>query len=105
MAGPPATAHEPLVLGIDPGLRICGCGLVRGATRPEFVAGGVIRPRTRDSIGQCLLMLHTELAPLIESYHPDEVAIEEPFVGALAPASALAIGQARSAVVLAAAAA
>jgi crossover junction endodeoxyribonuclease RuvC len=37
-------------------------------------------------------------------YRPDEVAIEEPFVGGLNPASALAIGQARAAAVLAAAA-
>jgi crossover junction endodeoxyribonuclease RuvC len=92
------------VLGIDPGLRVCGWGVVRGAARPEFVGCGVIRPKTTESIGQRLLFLHEAVAGLIETYAPDEVAIEEPFVGALNPASALAIGQARSAAVLAAAA-
>jgi crossover junction endodeoxyribonuclease RuvC len=84
---------------------VCGWGFVRGGSPAVYVACGVIRPRTRDSIGQRLLTLHTQIGRLIEGYRPDEVAIEEPFVGALAPASALAIGQARAAAVLAAAAA
>jgi crossover junction endodeoxyribonuclease RuvC len=101
----PTSNLQILVLGIDPGLRICGWGIVRGAAKPEFVAGGVIRPRTRDSIGQRLLTLHEQMTSVISTYAPDEVAIEEPFIGALAPASALAIGQARAIAVLAAAAA
>jgi crossover junction endodeoxyribonuclease RuvC len=97
--------ERPLVLGIDPGLRLCGWGLVRGGPTPEYVAAGVLRPRTRDSIGRRLLHLHTEVARLIATYAPDEMAIEDPFVGALAPASALSIGQARAAALLAGAAA
>src|SRR6266545_4165041 len=85
MAASPATAEQPLVLGIDPGLRICGWGVVRGGPQPELIAAGV--------------------AELIQTYAPDEIAIEDPFVGAIQPASALAIGQARAAAVLAAASA
>ncbi|MPZ50741.1 MAG: crossover junction endodeoxyribonuclease RuvC [Dehalococcoidia bacterium] len=95
---------QPLVLGIDPGLRVCGWGIVRGAQRPEYVAGGVIRPKAGDSIGRRLLQLNQEIAGVIQTYGPDEVAIEEQFVGALNPTSALAIGQARAAAVIAAAA-
>jgi crossover junction endodeoxyribonuclease RuvC len=103
MPGDPAAATEPLVLGIDPGLRVCGWGVVRGGARPEFVACGSIKPHPRDSFARRLLFLHGGLERLVASYRPDEVAIEDPFVGALQPASALAIGQARAAAVIAAA--
>lgn len=94
---------SPLVLGIDPGLRICGWGLVR-AGRPQGFGGcGVIKPRTSEPVEKRLLHLHAQVSQLIEAYHPDEVAIEDPFVGALNPASALAIGQARAVAMLAAA--
>ena len=102
MNGPPATNDRPLVLGIDPGLRVCGWGVLRGGPHPDYVACGVVRPRVRDSLPQRLTVLHDELSRLIELYRPEEVAIEDPFVGALAPASALAIGQARAVGLLAA---
>jgi crossover junction endodeoxyribonuclease RuvC len=99
MTGVPAPA--PLVLGIDPGLRICGWGLVRAGQPPSYVACGVIRPRASETIAQRLLVLHSRIADLVDQFAPDEMAIEDPFVGALSPASALAIGQARAAAVLA----
>src|SRR6266545_7839445 len=105
MAASPATAEQPLVLGIDPGLRICGWGVVRGGPQPELIAAGVIRPKASDPITTRLLCLNAGVAELIQTYAPDEVAIEDPFVGAIQPASALAIGQARAAAVLAAASA
>jgi crossover junction endodeoxyribonuclease RuvC len=49
------------------------------------------------------LQLHTAVTQLIETYRPDEMAVEDPFVGAVNPASALAIGQARAIAMLAAA--
>jgi crossover junction endodeoxyribonuclease RuvC len=103
MSGDPPAATEPLILGIDPGLRICGWGIVRGGQRSAYVACGAIRPRTRETFAQRLLAIHESVRELIETYRPDEVAIEDPFVGSLQPASALAIGQARAAAVLAAA--
>jgi crossover junction endodeoxyribonuclease RuvC len=96
---------EPVVLGIDPGMRVCGWGVVRGGRLPAFQACGAIKPPTKNRFEQRLLVLHTEISRLIEVYTPTEVAIEDPFVGALQPASALAIGQARAAAMLAAAAA
>ncbi len=50
-----------------------------------------------------LLAIHQGVADLIARYAPSEVAVEDPFVGNVAPASALLIGQARAAAVLAAA--
>lgn len=100
MTGAPAS---PLVLGIDPGLRICGWGLVRAGQRPVYDGCGVVKPKTTESVEKRLLHLHTSVWQLIETYHPDEIAIEDPFVGALNPASALMIGQARAVAMLAAA--
>jgi crossover junction endodeoxyribonuclease RuvC len=97
-------APGPTVLGIDPGMRVCGWGIVSGGSG-GYVACGAIKPRVKDTFAQRLLVLHQEIVRLIQDYAPTEVAIEDPFVGALQPASALAIGQARAAAVLAAAAA
>ena len=104
MSGVPVGKTEPIVLGIDPGMRICGWGVVRGGAG-GYVACGAIRPRVKDTFAQRLLVLHQGIEKLIEEYAPTEVAIEDPFVGALQPASALAIGQARAAAIIAAAAA
>jgi crossover junction endodeoxyribonuclease RuvC len=103
MSSAPAPSNEPVVLGIDPGMRICGWGVVGGAG--GFVACGAIRPSTKDTFAQRLLVVYQGIEKLIQDYAPAEVAIEDPFVGALQPASALAIGQARAAAVIAAASA
>ena len=94
---------ERRTLGIDPGLIVCGWGLVTAGATPVFVACGTIRPRPKDAIGVRLLHLHDAISALIAEQGPAEVAIEEQFVGALDPRSALAIGQARAAAVMAAA--
>ena len=100
---PAALDEAALVLGVDPGLTVCGWGLVRGGAVPAYVACGAIRPRQRDAVGVRLLQLHDAIAGIIAEHGPAEVAIEEQFVGALDPRSALAIGQARAAAVMAAA--
>src|SRR3954447_1519321 len=94
---------QPVVLGIDPALRVCGWGVVRGGSKPEYIASGAIKPKTTESIEKRLLVLNHGIAELMREYGVDEMAIEDPFIGALAPASALAIGQARAAALIAAA--
>jgi crossover junction endodeoxyribonuclease RuvC len=93
----------PVVLGIDPGLNVCGWGLLRVEARPVYVSSGAIRPSARNPLAKRLLALHSALSEVIARYGPAEVAIEDPFVRAVAPQSALAIGQARAVAVLAAA--
>jgi crossover junction endodeoxyribonuclease RuvC len=97
-----AGATLPTVLGIDPGMQVCGWGVLRGGA---YIASGAIRPPAKESFARRLLHLHREIEGLIAAHSPTEVAIEDPFVGALQPASALAIGQARAAAMIAAAAA
>ncbi|HEX5141032.1 MAG TPA: crossover junction endodeoxyribonuclease RuvC [Dehalococcoidia bacterium] len=97
------SSPEPVILGIDPGLRICGWGVVRGGQRAGYIASGAIKPNPKAPITTRLLTIYEAIKDLILAYSPDEVAIEDPFVGSIQPASALAIGQARAAAVLAAA--
>lgn len=89
-----------IVLGIDPGSRKCGYGLIDVVgDRLEYVASGVIRVEKLD-FPQRLQTLYATLSELIACYHPGEAAIEEVFVGK-SSASALKLGQARGAVMVA----
>ena len=101
--GDGAARSARYVLGIDPGLRVCGWGVVEAGKPPRFIDCGTIRPSPRDTLPQRLLALEDGVAGLIRRFSPSEVAIERPFIGSVAPAAALAIGQAQAAAVLAAA--
>ncbi len=97
------SASGPIVLGIDPGLRVCGWGIVNADQRGSYVASGAIKPNPKAPFTTRLLTLFDGIKDLIVTQDITEVAIEDPFVGTVQPASALAIGQARAAAVLAAA--
>jgi crossover junction endodeoxyribonuclease RuvC len=99
----PDLASVPVVLGIDPGLRVCGWGVVRGDTRGSYIASGAVKPNPKAPFTTRLLTLYEAIKDVILTEGVTEVAIEDPFVGSVQPASALAIGQARAAAVLAAA--
>jgi crossover junction endodeoxyribonuclease RuvC len=83
------------ILGIDPGLRNTGWGIVdaQGA-RLSFVASGCIHSDGASPMGMRLRQLHEGLREIIEAHSPDEAAVEETFVNR-DPQSALKLGQAR----------
>ncbi len=92
-----------LILGIDPGLKRCGWGLVASeGARLSHIAHGVIMPKVQQQLASRLLCLFDELGAVLDQHNPHEVAVEETFVNTNARA-ALALGQARG-VALAAAA-
>lgn len=92
------------ILGIDPGSRITGYGLIEVAgNRYRHVASGRIISGTGDR-GQRLLRIHSALTALIAEFAPTEAAVESVFVHRN-PASALLLGQARGAALVALAAA
>jgi len=92
-----------LILGLDPGLRHTGWGIVgQRDNRLSFVAAGRINPDPDLPMAGRLKALAEGVAGVIEKYRPFEAAIEETFVNKNA-ASALKLGQARGAVMLAAA--
>jgi len=93
------------VLGIDPGTAACGFGIVHtSGGRLKAVEYGWWETSPRDAAAVRLKRIHDQVAELIESHDPDAVAIEESYVGADARI-ALSVGQARGAVLVAAAAA
>ena len=91
------------ILGIDPGLRRCGWGMVdHRVGRAGFIAAGVIAPETDAPLAERLAAIHRGIAEVIAAHAPDEAAIEDSFVHAN-PSSALKLGHARAAAMLAAA--
>ncbi len=89
------------ILGLDPGLRRLGWGLidVEGA-RLSWVAHGVIEPEVDQALSVRLLNLFDGLTEVIAQWQPDEAAIEETFVN-MNPSSTLKLGHARAAAMLA----
>jgi crossover junction endodeoxyribonuclease RuvC len=96
---PPHTrpGGEIVVLGIDPGLRRTGWGLVRCAgSAVSWVAHGVISPDPDLPLARRLGLLVEELQGVLGVHHPDEAAVEETFLANNAR-SALLLGHARGA--------
>jgi crossover junction endodeoxyribonuclease RuvC len=90
-----------LVLGIDPGSRVTGYGVVEvGGSGACYRASGCIRPRAGSFVGR-LGEIYRGVETLIRELSPDEMAIEEVFL-ATNPASALKLGQARGVAIAAA---
>lgn len=100
----PAPSPSLRILGLDPGSRVTGYGVVAiTAGRPAYVASGCIRPGAA-ALPLRLAEIHRQVAGLVAEYAPDELAIERVFVHAN-PDSALKLGHARGAALAAVAAA
>ena len=88
------------ILGIDPGLRRTGWGLIESdGNRLVPVACGSLATSDRASLSERLLAIHDGLIAVIERYAPQEAAVEQTFVNANA-ASTLKLGQARGVAML-----
>lgn len=73
---------EKIILGIDPGTTIMGYGILRvKGTKPEMIAMGIIDLRKFANHYLKLRHIHERVLSIIESYLPDELAIEAPFFG------------------------
>jgi crossover junction endodeoxyribonuclease RuvC len=100
----PVAAPSLRILGLDPGSRVTGYGVVViTAGRAAYVASGCIRPGAA-ALPLRLAEIHRQVAALVVEYAPDELAIERVFVHAN-PDSALKLGHARGAALAAVAAA
>ena len=88
------------VLGIDPGSRVTGYGVVDAASGGyTYVVSGVIRTGTSD-FPERLRVIFTDLDALIEQYRPEVLAVEQVFVQKNV-SSALKLGHARGAAICA----
>ncbi len=88
------------ILGIDPGLRRTGWGVVRyHHGHLSYIASGAVCPPVSLPIADRLLALHREIEHVVTLYKPQTTAIEESFVNTNA-ASTLRLGNARGALIL-----
>ena len=88
------------LLGIDPGLRFTGWGLLDvDGNRLRHVADGVIATDSADSVPARLKALYDQLAAVLELHRPDEAAVEETYVN-VNGAATLKLGYARGVALL-----
>jgi|SRR5579871_2667125 len=91
----------PRLLGIDPGLRFTGWGVIEAdGNRLRHIADGVIATDSATSVPQRLKVLHDALADLMALHRPDEAAVEETYVNRNGSAT-LKLGYARGVALLA----
>jgi crossover junction endodeoxyribonuclease RuvC len=87
--------HPIRILGVDPGLRRTGWGVIeQTGNRLVFVGCGVVTADDKLSLGERLALLHAGLTAVLQAHQPDEAAVEETFVNGN-PMSTLKLGQAR----------
>ena len=83
------------ILGVDPGLRSTGWGVIEAAgSGLSFVGCGSIQTESASELPERLALIHRALTGLVERERPHEAAIEETFVNR-DPQSTLKLGQAR----------
>ena len=88
------------LLGIDPGLRFTGWGLVEAdGNRLRHLGDGVIATDSDASVPERLCFLHRALMALLDAQRPDEAAVEETYVNRNGAAT-LKLGYARGVALL-----
>jgi crossover junction endodeoxyribonuclease RuvC len=88
------------ILGLDPGLRVTGWGVIDAEdNRLRHVADGAVKVG-EGPLAARLAMLYAGLSDVITAYRPDEAAVEQTFVNRNAESS-LKLGHARGVVLLA----
>ncbi|WP_094576539.1 crossover junction endodeoxyribonuclease RuvC [Kingella denitrificans] len=89
------------ILGIDPGSRITGFGVIDWHGRePVYVASGCIKTLPNDELAGRIGMIVRGIGNLVAEYRPHQAAVEQVFVN-VNPAATLMLGQARGAAVAA----
>ena len=89
------------ILGLDPSLSSTGWGVIEVENnRLKYVADGFIKTDPKLPLPERLVVIHRTLTQVIETYHPDEAAIEQVFLNDN-PTSTIKLGQARGVVIMA----
>ena len=92
-----------IVLGIDPGLRKTGFGILSISNdKPELIDYGIIEPNKDEKISKRLFTIYNDINQLVEMFCPNIFSIEDIFYGRNVK-SALLLGQARGIAMLCAA--
>ena len=94
------------ILGIDPGLRLTGYGVIETTAnpiRPALLDGGVIRLKEKQPLARRLVELEQELQALFAEYKPHVCAVEMLYAHYNHPRTAILMGHARGVIMLVAA--
>lgn len=90
-----------IILGIDPGLRTTGFGVIeKHGNKLRYIASGTIKTGSETALPPRLKVIFAGIAEIIRTYNPDCAAIEKVFVN-VNPQSTLLLGQARGAAITA----
>ncbi|MEN8729006.1 MAG: crossover junction endodeoxyribonuclease RuvC, partial [Desulfuromonadales bacterium] len=90
------------ILGIDPGTRITGYGIIDvEGNRLHHVDNGIIKTRSSDPLPLRLKIIYDGLSTILKEFSPQAVAVEQVFM-AKNPRAALTLGHARGTAVLSA---
>jgi len=89
-----------IILGVDPGSHATGFGVIRTGPVVRMLAGGVIRTSSGAPLPERLVTIHAALVEVIADHSPDVMVVESLF-NARNPRSALILGHARGAILLA----
>jgi crossover junction endodeoxyribonuclease RuvC len=89
------------ILGIDPGLRSTGFGVIdKAGSTLSYVASGCVKTDSEGSLPQRIATILDGLGEIIATYRPQQAAVEIVFVN-VNPQSTLLLGQARGAAIAA----
>ena len=88
--------REVRILGIDPGLQVCGYAcLETGQDKERLIEAGVIRTTGGSAIEEKLNRIAEDIESLLKSFRPDVVAVEELYAHYAHPRTAILMGHAR----------
>jgi crossover junction endodeoxyribonuclease RuvC len=91
------------ILGVDPGLRITGYGVIEcSGGRCRLIEGGVLQPRADLPLEQRLVQLHAGMVEVVLATQPDCMVVEELWTSYKNPTTAVLMGHARGVIALAA---
>jgi crossover junction endodeoxyribonuclease RuvC len=92
------------ILGIDPGLRLTGYGVIDyHPLKPKLIDGGVIRLTEKSPLAHRLLELDLELDAILAEHQPNVCAVEQLYAHYAHPRTAILMAHARGVIILAAA--
>src|SRR5579872_7242609 len=98
-----ANGNANRVLGVDPGLRTTGYGIIEITSgRARLVEAGVISPDPRATLETRLTELHAAMVDIVRTLRPECMVVEELWTAYKNPSTAVLMGHARGVLCLAA---
>ena len=77
-----SSTSEKIILGIDPGTRFLGYGLIKiNKEKVTILQYGILNLTKYTTQGSKFLKIHERVLGILEEFLPDEIAIESPFFG------------------------